>query len=189
MSKAFPWYTARGDDGTTGLLGAGRVPKHHPQPEAFGAVDEAGSMIGFARALIDDQEINDILVQVQRHCYGLMAELAATPDAQAKFRQVGSEQIAWLAAMTDQFGQRVTMPREFVIPGDTLADAVLDMARTAVRRAERCVSRLVAEAMIENPDLLGYLNRLSSLLFVLGRYVVAQTGENPMTFAKQRLPE
>ena len=51
MSKAFPWYTARGDDGTTGLLGAGRVPKHHPQPEAFGAVDEAGSMIGFARAL------------------------------------------------------------------------------------------------------------------------------------------
>ena len=102
MSKAFPWYTARGDDGTTGLLGAGRVPKHHPQPEAFGAVDEAGSMIGFARALIDDREINDLLVQVQRHCYGLMAELAATPDAQAKFRQIGSEQVAWLANLTDQ---------------------------------------------------------------------------------------
>lgn len=138
MSKAFPWYTVRGDDGTTGLLGAGRVPKHHSQPEAFGAVDEAGSMIGFARALIDDNEINDLLVQVQRHCYGLMAELAATPDAQAKFRQVGPDQVAWLADITDQFGQRVTMPREFVIPGDTLADAALDMARTAVDHAERC---------------------------------------------------
>ncbi len=83
MSKAFPWYMSRGDGGTTGLLGAGHVPKHHPQPEVF---DEAGSMIGFARALIDDHEINDLLVQVQRHCYGLMAEPAATSDAQAKFR-------------------------------------------------------------------------------------------------------
>ncbi len=184
MSKAFPWYTARGDDGTTGLLGAGRVPKHHPQPEAFGTVDEAGSMIGFARALIDDREINDLLVQVQRHCYGLMAELAATPDAQAKFRQVGSEQVAWLADITDQFGQRVTMPREFVIPGDTLADAALDMARTAVRRAERCVSRLVAEEMIENPDLLGYLNRLSSLLFVLSRLEDKAAGVEEFTLAK-----
>jgi cob(I)alamin adenosyltransferase len=95
-------------------------------------------MIGFARALIDDNEINDLLVQVQRHCYGLMAELAATPDAQAKFRQVGPDQVAWLADITDQFGQRVTMPWEFVIPGDTLADAALDMARTAVDHAERC---------------------------------------------------
>ena len=133
MSKSFPWYTARGDDGTTGLLGAGRVPKHHPQPEAFGAVDEAGSMIGFARALIADREINDLLVQVQRHCYDLMAELAATPDAQAKFRRIGIEQVDWLANITDLFGQRVSMPREFVVPGDTLADAALDMARTAVR--------------------------------------------------------
>ena len=118
-----------------------------------------------------------------------MAELAATPEAQAKFRQIGSEQVAWLANLTDQFGQRVTMPREFVIPGDTLADAALDMARTAVRRTERCVSRLVAEGVIENADLLGYLNRLSSLLFVLGRYVVARTGQDKMTFAKRELPE
>jgi cob(I)alamin adenosyltransferase len=63
------------------------------------------------------------------------------------------------------------------------------MARTAVRRAERCVSRLVAEDVIENAALLGYLNRLSSLLFVLGRYVVARTGQDKMTFAKRELPE
>jgi cob(I)alamin adenosyltransferase len=60
MSKAFPWYTARGDDGATGLLDAGHVLKHHPQPEDFGAVDEAESMIGFVRALIDNREINDV---------------------------------------------------------------------------------------------------------------------------------
>lgn len=189
MSKSFPWYTARGDDGTTGLLGAGRVPKHHPQPEAFGAVDEAGSMIGFARALITDREIDDLLVQVQRHCYDLMAELAATPDAQAKFRRIGSEQVDWLANTTDLFGQRVSMPREFVVPGDTLADAALDMARTAVRRAERRVSQLIAEEVVENTALVAYLNRLSSLLFALGRYLVAQSGQDTMTFAKQRSPQ
>ena len=183
-TEKFPWYTARGDDGTTGLLGAGRVPKHHPQPEAFGVVDEAGSIIGFARALIDDAEVDDILIQVQRHCYGLMAELAATPDAQSQFRQIGADQVAWLTETTDRFGERVTMPREFVVPGDTLADATLDMARTAVRRAERRVSQLLAESLVENPELLGYLNRLSSLLFVLGRYVAAQSPQNKMTLAK-----
>ncbi len=78
------------------------------------------------------------------------------------------------------------MPREFVVPGDTQADAALDMARTVVRRAERRVSQLLVEKMIENPALVGYLNRLSSLLFVLGRYMVAKTGQDTMTFAKQR---
>jgi cob(I)alamin adenosyltransferase len=72
-------------------------------------------------------------------------------------------------------------------PRRTLADAVLDMARTAVRRAERCVSRLVAEGMIENPDL--HLNRLSSLLFVLGRYLVARMGQDQIMFAKPGLPD
>lgn len=67
--------------------------------------------------------------------------------------------------------------------------AALDMARTAVRRAERCVSRPMVEDLIENAEILGYLNRLSSLPFVLGRYMVARTGGDPMTFAKQRLPE
>lgn len=185
MNDKFPWYTTRGDDGETGLLGAGRVHKHHPQPEAFGAVDEAGSTIGFARALISDSEINDLLVQVQRHCYMLMSELAATPAAQAQFRKIGAEQIAWLTQMTDRFGDRVTMPREFVVPGDTPAAAALDMARTAVRRAERRVSQLVAEGLVDNRALLAYLNRLSSLLFVLGRYMAVQSGHNQVTLANE----
>lgn len=187
MSNKFPWYTARGDDGNTSLLGAGRVPKHHPQPEVYGAVDEASSMIAFARALIDDSEINELLVQVQRHCYLLMSELAATPDAQAQFRKIGEEQIAWLTQTTDRFGERVTMTREFVVPGDTLADAALDMARTTVRRAERRVSQLLDAGLVENGHLLTYLNRLSSLLFVIGRYLAVKSGRSQVTLAKQNV--
>jgi cob(I)alamin adenosyltransferase len=184
MEQDFPWYTARGDDGSTGLLGEGRVPKHHPQPEAFGAVDEASSMIGFARALSEDTEVNDVLVQVQRHCYGLMAELAATKAAQAQFRQIGSDQVQWLSNQTDHFGSRVSMPREFIIPGETPAEGALDMARTVVRRAERRVSRLIDDTLIENKFLVAYLNRLSSLLFVLSRYISSDNGSHAVKLAK-----
>lgn len=184
MEKDFPWYTARGDDGTTGLLGEGRVPKHHPQPEAFGAVDEASSMIGFARALAGDADVNNVLVQVQRHCYSLMAELAATKAVQAQFRQIGPDQIQWLSEQTDRFGARVSMPREFIVPGETPAEGALDMARTAVRRAERRVSRLIEDGLVENKSLVAYLNRLSSLLFVMGRFVSSQNGSQALRLAK-----
>lgn len=184
MEKDFPWYTARGDNGTTGLLGEGRVPKHHPQPEAFGAVDEASSMIGFARSLTGDVEVNDVLVQVQRHCYGLMAELAATKEVQHQFRQIGLDQVRWLSEQTDRFGALVSMPREFIVPGETPTEGALDMARTAVRRAERRVSRLVDDGLVENKVLVAYLNRLSSLLFVMGRYVSSQNGSQAIRLAK-----
>ncbi|MBX3015978.1 MAG: cob(I)yrinic acid a,c-diamide adenosyltransferase [Caldilineaceae bacterium] len=184
MSTTFPWYTARGDDGSTGLLGAGRVPKYHPQPETFGAVDEAASFIGFARALIQDRAVKDVLVQVQRHCYSLMAEVAATPTAQPQFRQIGAAEVAWVTQMTDHFGAQVTMPRKFVIAGDTPADGALDMARTVVRRAERRLAQLLADGLIENVHLPAYFNRLSSLLFVLARYVTLQAGQAELTFAK-----
>jgi cob(I)alamin adenosyltransferase len=184
MANEFPWYTKSGDDGTTGLLGAGRVAKHHPQPEALGDVDEVSATVGFARALIEDDEVKSILLQVQRHCYGLMAELAAAREHQSQFRQVGADEVAWLTARIDEYGAKVEMPREFVVAGDTVPDAALDIARTTVRRAERRVSKLIADDVVENGALLSYLNRLSSLMFVLGRYTAAQSGNTDVTLAK-----
>ena len=184
MSKKFPWYTGDGDDGTTGLLGEGRVPKHHPQPEAFGDVDEASSAIGVARAATGDAGVAETLLQAQRDLYAVMAELAATADAQAQFRTIDDARVAWAGERADHYGEKVVMPREFVCPGDSGAGAALDLARSVVRRAERRVSRLLDEGTISNRALLAYLNRLSSLLFVLARYEDGRSGNSGVTLAK-----
>lgn len=185
MSKEFPWYTGEGDDGTTGLLGEGRVPKHHPQPEAFGDVDEASSAIGWCRSIVPQQEVADVLLRVQRDCYAVMAELAATPEAQEKFRKIDDARVDWLAKTADAFGARVKMPREFVVPGDSREGAALDVARTVVRRAERRVTRLLEDGTMANRSLQAYLNRLSSLLFVLARFCDAASGNSSVTLAKE----
>lgn len=178
------FYTETGDDGTTGLLGEGRVPKYHPRPASYGEVDEVQAALGVARAHLEDPGINAALLQAQRDLYGLMAELAATPENAAKFRTIDAERVAWVAERTDHFGDQITLPPEFTISGDSPAGAYLDLARAIARRAERQVVRLYDEGMIENVELIRYLNRLSSLLFVLSRYADAFSGVSSVRLAK-----
>jgi len=184
MTKKFPWYTGKGDDGNTGLLGEGRVPKYHPQPEAFGEVDEASSLVGFARSLITDNDVDGTLLQVQRDCYGIMSELAAAKESQAQFRRIGEDSVVWVTGTIDTFAERVEMPREFVVPGGSPSGAALDVARAVVRRAERRVAWLLDDGVIENRALLAYLNRLSSLLFILARYCDNLPGGSGATLAR-----
>lgn len=162
-------YTALGDDGYTGLLGPGRVPKYHRQPEACGAVDEASAAIGLARALARSDRVRAALLQSQRQLYKLMAELAATPETVDRFPRIAPDDVAWLEQQVDAFSAELSLPREFVVPGDSVPGAALDMARTVTRRAERRVVRLVHAGLVAD-QAARYLNRLSSLLFVLARY-------------------
>lgn len=178
------YYTTEGDDGTTGLLGKGRVKKYHPRPAAYGDVDEAQAALGMARAVITDAGAANVILQVQRHLYHLMAELAATAEAAAQFRTIDESHVAWLAEQTDAYGARIKLPPEFTIGGDSVPGAALDFARTVVRRAERGVVRLLDEGYIENRHLVSYLNRLSSLLYVLSRYEDALSGRSSTTLAK-----
>ncbi len=166
MSKQ-QFFTATGDDGTTGLLGEGRVPKDHPRLEAIGAIDEAGAFLGLARAHARASQTAEFLKTVQRHLYRLLAEVAATPENAAKFRSLGAEQVAWLEDRIAEIGEAVPPPKEFILPGDSAAGAYLDVARTVVRRAERRLATLVRSGEVENRDLLRYLNRLSSLCYAL----------------------
>jgi cob(I)alamin adenosyltransferase len=161
------FYTAKGDDGTTGLLGEGRVPKYHARMEALGALDEASAALGLARAQAASDELRGVLLQIQRDLYHLMAEVAATPENAERFRRIDNERVLWLEARTDAASRRVPMPEEFIVPGDTPAGAALALARAVVRRAERRVVLLFDERQISNPELQRYLNRLSSLCFVL----------------------
>ncbi len=179
-----PFYTRRGDEGTTGLLGEGRVQKDDLRIEAVGAVDEAGAVLGLARASARAPETGPALLQVQRDLYGLMAELAATPQNAARFRTVDAGRVAWLEAQVEAVSQLVSLPKEFIIPGDRVEGAVLDLARTVVRRAERRVVSLHRQGGFENPELLRYLNRLSSLLFVLELRENQFAGNNAITLAK-----
>ena len=177
-------YTRTGDDGYTGLLGEGRVAKYAPQPEAYGTVDEAGAAIGVARASAAHPRTKAMLLTVQRDLYHLMAELASTRAAAPQFRVIDAARVAWLESETDAITALITLPREFIIPGDTAAGAFLDLARAITRRAERHVVKLLHDDVIENAELMRYLNRLSSLLFVLGLYETALAGVGPVTLAK-----
>ena len=178
------FYTQTGDDGYTGLLGEGRVQKYDPRIETVGAIDEANAALGLARAFCQTPQVLSILIVVQRDLYHLMAEIAASPENAARFRSITSERVGWLEAQIDEINQVVSVPDEFIIPGDTRAGAVIDLARTIVRRAERHVAFLFHQEKIENRELLRYMNRLSSLCFILELFENQSAGNSQATLAK-----
>lgn len=159
-------YTRKGDDGTTGLYFGGRVRKDSDAPRAYGTVDEAQAAIGLARAEAD-AELDAILVRVCKDLYTCMAELATLPEHRSKLAElVTEEMVAGLEPLIDDAMGRFPMPTDFVIPGATRTSALLDVARTVVRRAER-ESLGVAVA---GSHVVAYLNRLSDLLWALARW-------------------
>jgi cob(I)alamin adenosyltransferase len=160
------FYTGRGDDGQTRLLGPQRVSKAHPQPQAYGTVDEAQAALGLARAMQCLPQTMDIVLTIQRDLYALMSELASTGNP-AFSDQITADHIHQLEGWIAKLERQLDVPREFVIPGDSPSGAALHLARTIVRRAERQAVRLKEEGLLTNDQILGYLNRLSSLLFVL----------------------
>lgn len=174
--------TRTGDDGYTGLLGAGRVPKYHPRPEALGTLDEATSALGLAKAQAPIARVREAIERVQRDLYLLMAELATTPDALAQMGvRVTPEKVAEIERLQEELRAEVAIPNAFIIPGATVSGAALDLARAIVRRAERQAARLLHEGEIANPEVLRYLNRCSDLLHVLARYDEASQGPGSPT--------
>ncbi len=160
-------YTKTGDDGMTSWLGSGRLAKDHPRIEAVGAVDEATAALGLARATCQAPPAASLLEAVQRDLYRLMAEVAADPQHAERFRKIDEERVAWLEQETDRLTAGLEPPTDFILPGETFGSGALAVARTIVRRAERRVATLQRQGLIDNPALLRYLNRLSSLCFAL----------------------
>jgi cob(I)alamin adenosyltransferase len=171
-------YTRKGDDGTTGLYYGGRVPKNSALPVAYGAVDEAQSAIGLARSEVRvadtsaaGAELDDLLVHLERDLWVVMADLATEADRRDNLvpgtSLVTEEMVAALEGRLDDYEGRFTMPTEFVVPGQTRLSAMLDVARTVVRRAERDTVAALADGSLAGV----YLNRLSDLLWMLARFV------------------
>ena len=163
-------WTGKGDDGTTGLLYGGRAPKSSKQIDAVGTVDEAQAAIGLARSEARrGSKLDKVLTRVERDLWVLMAELATGPRGRSKLvdgeSRVTEDMVRALETDTDAIGSRLKLSPEFVVPGQNRPSALLDVARTVVRRAERAAQSVPPKGS----HVLPYLNRLSSLLWVLAR--------------------
>jgi cob(I)alamin adenosyltransferase len=172
-------YTRKGDDGTTGLWYGGRVSKSDGRPEAYGAVDEAASALGLARAACTDPELYADVLRIQNELFVAGAELATAPEASERLEpgvsKVTGAMIERLESDIDRYMDRVDLPPKFVIPGNGELSARLDVARTAVRRAERRVVDLKLGGQLADDTVLTYLNRASDAIFAMARY--ADEGE------------
>lgn len=169
-------YTRKGDDGTTGLYFGGRVPKQAAVVDAYGTVDEAQAFLGLVRAEAGTgTELDALLVALERDLWVLMAEVATAPDNRHKLdpgtTAVTPEMVQALEARIDGLNDRFEMPSEFVVPGQSRIGALLDVARTVARRAERLAIGVAGEGSSVVP----YLNRLSDLLWTMARW---QEGES-----------
>jgi cob(I)alamin adenosyltransferase len=179
--------TGDGDTGYTSLLGEQRVPKYDPRPEAFGTVDEASSALGLARAHSRDSTTREIILTAQRDLYLLMAELATAPEHRDKLNfKVAPERVTWLENVERDLKAEVDIPNKFIIPGDSVVGAALDLARTIIRRAERLTARLEHQGALGESHALRYLNRLSDMVFILARYVEAKNGGSTLATRRPR---
>jgi cob(I)alamin adenosyltransferase len=172
-------YTKTGDDGTTGLLYGGRVSKADLVPEACGTLDEAVAVLGLARAHAADPGLSDELLGLQRELFVVGADLATNPDQRAKLEPgvslVSPEMVARLESRIDELVLAHPLPNAFIVPGANPVSALLDLARSTIRRAERRVVGLRESGGVVNEDASRYLNRLSDALFVLARVAAGET--------------
>lgn len=170
-------YTRKGDDGSTGLWYGGRVAKSDARPEAYGSVDEAASALGVARVAaraLEAQEVYDDILLIQNELFVAGAELATAPEAAGRLEpgvsKITPEMIENLETMIDRYMERVDLPPKFVIPGGTELSARLDVARTAIRRAERRVSAMREGGQLPDDTVLRYLNRASDAVYAMARF-------------------
>ena len=173
MVKLNRIYTRTGDNGTTGLVDGSRRAKHDARMDAIGAVDEANSALGLAAVALAGSDHGQLVTRVQNDLFDLGADLA-TPGtdfapSDMTLRMVQS-QVDWLEASIDRLNADLAPLTSFILPGGSEAAARVHIARAAVRRAERAACALHAAEAV-NPAALAYLNRLSDLLFVLGRAI------------------
>lgn len=178
-----PFYTSEGDSGDTGILGSGRVSKTSTVIEAVGSVDEATAALGLARALSANENTQRIVLAIQKTLYVLMTEISSSIEIKDQLTGISQKDIDLLEEEIASLEKEVDLPREFIIPGVTPASSTLSLARTIIRRAERRVIALFEAGEIKNKHLIAYLNRLSSLVFVLEVFETQDSG-NTLQLAK-----
>lgn len=164
-------YTKTGDDGTTGLFGGARVPKHHIRIESYGTVDELNSYIGLVRHRKIDPKAQEMLAEVQDRLFTIGSILASDPSkSNLKTPDLHESDIELLEKEMDRMNEELPEMRFFVLPGGNDTVSFCHIARCVCRRAERLAVLLNEKEPIEQL-VIKYLNRLSDYLFVLSRKI------------------
>ncbi|RAP54725.1 MAG: ATP:cob(I)alamin adenosyltransferase [Methanosphaera sp. rholeuAM130] len=158
-------YTRTGDKGTTGLYTGERIAKNSMRVEAYGNVDEITSALGLARVTATRDDIRTTIVELEKKLSSLMSDIASIGLSEP---YITDADIIEIETMINEYDAMLEPLSNFLLPGDTLAEAALDIARTTTRRAERQLLRLAAQEDV-NHNVLIYINRLSDLCFIMGR--------------------
>ena len=169
--------TKHGDKGDTGLIGGARVSKADLRVEAYGTVDELGAAMGFARSICEDAEVRELTKSIQRELFTVAGAIASPAGGQeSKTTYVTPEMVEALTAHVTRVEATEGILSDWSLPGEHAAAAAYDVARTVCRRAERAVVRLAETGAELNPHVVPYLNRLSDLLWLLGRLLELRAG-------------
>lgn len=170
--------TKRGDTGTTGLPGGVRVSKTDARVECYGTIDELISQMGFARSITENKEVADLTKEVQRELFKVGSAIGTTPESGKPAPAITQEMVDSLEAHVHRIEAMPGILGDWSLPGEIPDSAAMDVARTICRRAERLAVRLFEDNVLQNPQILAYLNRLSDLLWLLGRQLELSAGVN-----------
>ena len=168
--------TKRGDSGQTGLAGGIRVSKADPIVDAYGTIDELISAIGLARSLCRDEEIATLAKSIQRELFRVGSAIATPPESPKQAPEITDAQVEALTAEVHRIEAIEGVLSDWSIPGEEPSSAAFDVARTVCRRAERLVVGRIENGAPIQPNVLRYLNRLSDLLWLLGRCIEFRLG-------------
>ena len=167
-------YTKSGDNGKTNLLFGGNTSKSDLRGETYGTVDEAVSFLGLAKSLIANNDIRKIIEDLQHSLFIIGAELATTPQNRKKLndqvKTITTDMVNNLESLIDNINEKINLGDKFIMPGNSVGSAAIDVARTVVRRLERRIVELIGSDNSINSNIIPYVNRASDLLFILGRF-------------------
>ena len=168
--------TMRGDAGETSLAGGVRVSKASVRVETYGSIDELNSSMGFARSICEDAEIAALTKSIQQELFAIGSSLATPPDSPKPQIAIDPKLVDRLTAEVHRIEAIEGILADWSIPGEHRAAAAYDVSRTICRRAERGLVRLQESGDIVQPSILAYVNRLSDLLWLIGRKLEHDAG-------------
>ncbi|HLI86137.1 MAG TPA: cob(I)yrinic acid a,c-diamide adenosyltransferase [Bryobacteraceae bacterium] len=178
--------TKRGDGGQTSLPGGARVSKAHPRVECYGTIDELISQLGLARALAGDAEVNEWTRHIQRELFKVGSAIGTAPGSRQPAPPVTAEMIAALDGEIKRLEALPGILSDWSVPGELAGSAAFDVARTVCRRVERLAVALYESGDLTDSQILVYLNRLSDVLWLVGRALELRAGADASLRSKDQ---